>query len=83
MTTPYEREVLTHHYTCSEPFPCQTILYSQTVERFVELGLLVRAEGVDRPLANCDAMEPYMAALAAVPLPVQRWIVPATGEQHG
>lgn len=88
MTTPLEREILTHYWTRATPFlggsEHWTKLHCEIVERFVAAGLLIQNEcrnGEDRPdrwiSANCDALEPYMDALAAVPLPERRWVVPS------
>lgn len=80
MTTPLEREVLTHYYVSPEPWPRLNIHNRDLIDRFVKAGLLrltmepnaygSYVEGVR------EALEPYMEALAAVPLPVQRWVVP-------
>ena len=84
-TTPLEREILTHYATTAGPYrggsDNWTETHVQIVRRFVDLGLLVSykdADGVPRIRQNEDALRPYMAALAAVPLPVQRWVVPST-----
>jgi hypothetical protein len=73
-TTPYEREILTHHYTSWSPFPRDTELYREYVEKFARMGLL-RVDG-GKVEANKEALRTYMDALAAVPLPVQKWVVP-------
>lgn len=71
--TPFEREILTHHYVSPEPFPRQTPLYWDIVDRMVGAGLLRRHLGdvsaVEEPLRV------YMDALEAVPLPVQVWVI--------
>lgn len=74
MTTPFEREILQHHYVSSAPFPRQTDLYRETVDRFEALGLLHR-DG-DTVTSNDEALAPYFAALARVPLPQRVWAVP-------
>lgn len=74
MTTPFEREVLTHHYVSNAPFPRLSALYFETALRFVRLGLLFpQGPNGFRP---GPALAVYMEALAAVPLPVQKWVVP-------
>ena len=83
-TTPLEREILTHYATTSGPYrggaDNWTPTHHEIVQRFVDLGLLIRhhgADGLQRIRANDEALRVYLAALAAVPLPVQRWVVPA------
>ncbi len=78
MTTPLEREILTHYYVMAEPYqggsenwnPC----VSGIVNVFIRMGLLIRCDG--RLRANEPALRVYMDTLAAVPLPVQRWVIP-------
>ena len=79
-TTPFEREILSHYYVSSAPFRNEGELAVTLVNKFVDLGLLRR---LDFPNAygakiagNKEPLSVYMDALAAVPLPVQRWIVP-------
>lgn len=81
MTTPYEREILTHYYISLAPFPrADAPLFKMTIDKFIKLGLLERdgdeIKGVE------GALRIYMDALAAVPLPVHPWIQPVarTGE---
>ena len=53
----------------------------QIVRQFLDLGLLIShkgADGLECIRQNEEALRVYMAALAAVPLPVQRWVVPST-----
>jgi hypothetical protein len=83
-TTPLEREILTHYATTGGPYrggaDNWTSTHHEIVQRFVTLGLLIRhpgEDGLQRIRANDEALRVYLAALAAVPLPVQRWVVPA------
>lgn len=80
MTTPFEREILTHHYTSSAPFPRPTPLYWATVNDFCDKGLLGRVSSndgeIDRVVPIEEPMRLYMDALAAVPLPVRVWAMP-------
>lgn len=73
MTTPFEREILTHHYVSPAPFDRQSEVYWQTVDGFVTCGLLFR-DG-DTVSANQIALKVYMDALGDVPLPTRTWIV--------
>jgi hypothetical protein len=84
-TTPLEREILTHYATTAGPYLGGSDNWTEThieiVRRFIELGLLISyqgADGLQRIRQNEEALRVYMAALAAVPLPVQRWVVPST-----
>lgn len=80
MTTAFEREILTHHFVSDAPFPRDSDLYRRTAKHFAILGLL-KLEGFDgeKVSGNQNALRPYMEALAAVPLPVNQWVIP-TGE---
>lgn len=77
MTTPYEREILTHFYISSGPFPrADAPEYRRTVHRFVKLGLLKYDPANNdewAPIGVKPALDAYMAALAAVPLPTCEW----------
>jgi hypothetical protein len=82
MTSPLEREILTHYHCSSEPYKCKSKVHEEAVEKFIRLGLLTRitvasGDGVvfGGILPNTEALRVYMAALDAVPLPVQRWEV--------
>lgn len=76
MTTPLEREILTAYWTSPEGYTGRrTDLHDRIIQKFVRLGLLcLQSPGSVQP--NFDALSPYMDALAAVPLPVQRWVIP-------
>jgi hypothetical protein len=83
MTTPLEREILTHYWAYPGEFRGGRQNWSvgirEIVERFIRLGLLeekfVSGEGTGI-FANQPALAAYMEALAKVPLPVQQWVVP-------
>jgi hypothetical protein len=74
MTSPLEREILTHYYTTPLPYTTRSLVHVEAVAKFVELGLLISDE--DGVRADYEALGPYMDALAAVPLPVRRWVIP-------
>lgn len=89
-TTPLEREILTHYATKEGPYLGGSENWSEThveiVRRFIDLGLLISykgADGLQRIRQNEEALRAYMAALAAVPLPVQRWVVASTHAAFG
>lgn len=80
-TTPLMREILTHYYVYGDNFPRESAAISALCARFAELGLLRRlplipVELIQRYEANRDALQPYMEALGAIPLPVCSWAVP-------
>jgi hypothetical protein len=87
VTTPFEREILTHHYTSGAPFPRPTELYWATVNKFCDMGLLRRVPSfTDHPdgvLPQCVPLEMYMQALAAVPLPERGWVMPDSAHRSG
>lgn len=83
MTSPLEREILTHYYCYEGSYKGGSENWSspvrEAVERFIKLGLLIHMRsdaGYSTLSANRDALEPYMDALGTVPLPEQRWVVP-------
>lgn len=83
-TTPLDREILTHYWVSPEPFLKGSENWTQThhdiVNKFLGLGLLRHEDdgtGFHRIRANPEALKPYMDALAAVPLPVKKWLIPA------
>lgn len=77
ITTPFERELLTHYYVSPAPFRREDFA---EITRFVELGLLKRLDSPNEYGAtvtgNHEALRVYMDALGQVPFPVQRWVVP-------
>lgn len=81
-TTPLEREILTHYYCYPTKYKEGSENWSDpvcdAVEKLLELGLLKRIveNGNNKIIANKDALEVYMDALAQVPLPVQVWAIP-------
>lgn len=85
MTTPLERAILTHYWVSPGPWKEGSDFWKpadcEAVDKFVELGLLKKVSndmhpGTTYTMANDEALAPYMEALAAVPLPVQRWVIP-------
>lgn len=81
MTTPYEREILTHYFTRAAPWKDGSEnwkpLDHEIIDRFITLGLLIQIHSPETKIeANHDALRVYFEALAAVPLPVQRWVTP-------
>ena len=83
-TSALEREILTWYWCYSSPFlggsEFWKPIHARAVQRFVKVGLLIEGlnkdTGLPKILPNRDALRAYMEALDAVPLPVQRWIVP-------
>lgn len=86
-TTPYEREILTHYWVSPEPWKNGSEnwrdLDGKIIDKFVRLGLLRQVQHqeigsvlVSKIVKNEEALRVYMDALAAVPLPVQRWVIP-------
>lgn len=83
MTSPLERAILAHYYCSPEPYmggsENWSIPVNQAVDRFLEMGLLEAkavAGGGVKIFPNSAALQVYMEALSAVPLPVQRWVIP-------
>lgn len=76
MTTPLEREILTHYWVSTGEFPRRGHLTQEIEERFIRRGLL-RRHPLSKKVESVEAaMRVYMEALAAVPLPVQSWSIP-------
>jgi len=79
--TPFEIDILLHYATTRgghrlmfNPPP----IWRETIDRFLELGLLQPASGVagDACYAKTDRLDAYAEALQRVPLPVQQWVTP-------
>lgn len=84
-TSPYERAILNHYWVSPEPWKDGSEnwlpLDTQTIDKFIGLGLLLEVSHPDLPsrskiVKNEAALRVYMEALDAVPLPVQRWVIP-------
>ena len=91
MTTPYEREILTHYYTRPGPWKEGSENWLEldilTIREFQLRGLLVseyvEETGLNRIVANEAALRVYMDALSAVLLPVQQWVIPNRAQDEG
>lgn len=79
--TPFEIDILLHYATTRgdhmhmfNPPP----IWRETMDRFIELGLLERGSGVagDACYVKTARLEAYAEALQRVPLPVQQWVTP-------
>ena len=79
MTSPYEIEVLLHYYACAGDYPkMDTPAFKAAVIKFENLGLIYKSNQLDTVVykGNREALKVYAEALMAVPLPVQKWIIP-------
>lgn len=87
--SPLEIEILLHYYcTGGVDYPRLTApAVVSSIAHFVEVGVLVdngpsmmdpMSKGIPAPryVANRDALEPWVAAVTALPLPVRRWVMP-------
>ena len=74
-TTPLDREILTHYYTTPGPFPRDSPHISDQTQYFLDLELLTKDSDGD-VVSNDAALQVYMDALGAVPLPVKKWVQP-------
>jgi hypothetical protein len=75
MTTPLEREILTHYYVRPGEFPRSSEFIEDLHRKFFKAGLLEVNNDGDY-VGNREALEVYMEALDAVPLPVRTWGIP-------
>ena len=77
-TTPYERSILAHYFCMAEPWKKGNENWNElditTITAFIDMGLLIRKDDHLEP--NHEALQVYMDALSAVPLPVKRWVIP-------
>ena len=88
--TPYEIELLLWlYYTPSKIEKPRDELFYRTMDRFVNLGLVIKGSyPIDNPdyekeyYGNSEALKVYVEALKAVPYPVQRWVIPTTKDKH-
>ncbi len=83
VTSPLEREILAHYHCSDTPYMGGSENWPsaqrESVARLIELGLLFQTNlGTHwKVTANREALSVYMDALAAVPLPIRAWIIPA------
>jgi len=77
MTTPLERQILTHYWLYDKQYDGpDSCVAKKFIRVMVARGIL--REGRDGIIyGNRDALEPYMKALEAIPLPINEWYVPA------
>lgn len=78
--TPLEIQILIHYYvTGGEDYPNQDApAVKDAIKEFIEKGLLERNPNhlkAPRYFGNHSALQPYIDALRAVPLPIQKWTV--------
>jgi hypothetical protein len=76
--TPFEINILLHYATTRGDHPLMfnpPPIWRETIERFLELGLLEPSSGVASAAcyAKTDRLGAYAEALQRVPLPVQQW----------
>jgi hypothetical protein len=76
--TPYEIEFLLHYYYSPNDFPnldCGAA--RDAIDKFLKLGLIcICLLPKRRYHGNHEALEVYVNALCAVPLPVKKWVIP-------
>lgn len=79
--TPFEIEVLMYYYySAVDDFPRKSApIFKGTMQRFIKAGLIIEVS-LSHPCTyeykgNREALKAYVEALAAVPLPKQKWIV--------
>lgn len=80
--TPFEIEILLYYYYSAEDnCPKKNApIFKSTIDRFVNLGLILAVPN-QHPMsytysANREALQVYVDALGAVPLPVKQWMIP-------
>ena len=81
--SPLEIEILIHYYCSPTEYRDGDLgapAVRDAMREFVTLGLInVLPEPNEhgaRYRGNSDALKPYVEALCAIPLPVQRWVLP-------
>jgi hypothetical protein len=86
-TSPLERSILTHYWTTPSPWKNGSENWSdedrRIVDKLIVLRLLRHEEGEHghhHLVANDDAVRVYMDALAAVPYPILKWVMPRESE---
>jgi hypothetical protein len=76
--TPYQIEIVLHHYYSSEPFPrCDAPLYPSTRDDLVSVGVLEWRHGIPWVTEKGKAL---VAMWCATPLPQQCFVDPRTNE---
>lgn len=79
--SPLQVEILLFYwYTGGEDFPrIRHATVRETIDGFARYGLLVKMSEGNNPefTANREALDPYINAVLALPLPVKRWVMPS------
>ncbi len=73
--TPFEITVIIHHHVSPTPFPTPSIAYNHAVLKLVKAGILIG--DYKNCQANQGATQVYIDAICSVPLPIQKWVIPA------
>jgi hypothetical protein len=80
MWSPYEIRIILHHYTTASEFPeSHTQLFTETIQRFIGMGLLLRND--DGFLETTDMAAALVGFWSNTPLPVQKWCDPRLMEE--
>ncbi len=74
--TPLAVQMLLHYWCCNEQFPNQTSQAQREAIRYFEkMGLVSIDPATNVVTPNRDALNPYIEAVLAVPLPIQKWVL--------
>lgn len=79
VTTPLEREILSHYYCKADPYrACSPDAHDRVVHRMLSKGLLreIPKNEFGSRWGPTPGLHAYMEALAALPFPVQKWVMP-------
>lgn len=77
--SPYEIEIILHYHWSKEDCPMldSSPATNETCERLVSAGILKRVpEGMGKRYeGNFNAIQAYVEAICAIPLPIMKWVV--------
>lgn len=78
MWTPYQMEIIMHHYVSKAIFPRATApLYSETLSELLQIGVIDYEDGIPIVTQKGAAL---VDMWLQTPLPHMRWADPRTGE---
>lgn len=75
--SPFRLKILLHYYCMpGDVDRLDNEAVKAACEEFVTLGLLARGTSCEQYSGQTKAMNLYIDTLLAIPLPVQRWVIP-------
>lgn len=73
--TAFEITIILHYYYTDAPFDDKSIAAVTTHIKLADAGILIPTENGYK--TNEEAINVYVEALTAIPLPVKKWVIPS------